>query len=54
MDFINVPTKKIPVILNTDVVIVGGGPAGVGAAIRSARNGAKTVVIEYFGSLGPC
>lgn len=35
-----------------DVVVVGGGPAGVAAAIASARNGADTVLIEKDGYLG--
>lgn len=36
----------------TDVLVVGGGPAGVCAAIAAARNGAKTLVIEKSGMLG--
>jgi hypothetical protein len=31
---------------------VGGGPAGCGAAIAAARNGAKTVLVERYGHLG--
>lgn len=37
---------------NYDVVIVGGGVSGCGAAIASARVGAKTMLIERLGSLG--
>lgn len=37
---------------NYDVVVVGGGPAGVNAAIASSRNGAKTLLVERFGFLG--
>lgn len=44
--------QEIPVLAETDVVVVGGGPAGIGAALSSARNGAKTVLIERFGCLG--
>lgn len=52
MDYIKETEKKTPVIMETDVVIVGGGPAGVGAAIRAARSGFETVIIERFGSMG--
>ena len=38
--------------LNYDVVVIGGGPAGVCAATASARNGAKTLLVERFGYLG--
>ncbi len=35
-----------------DVIIVGGGPSGVGAAITSGRRGLKTLLIEKSGCLG--
>ena len=38
--------------MNYDVVVVGRGPAGVGAALASVRNGAKTILIEKNGVLG--
>ena len=35
-----------------DVLVVGGGPAGIGAAVCSARHGAKTILAERSGYLG--
>lgn len=49
---ISVPSREIPVAGNYDVVIAGGGPAGVCAAISAARNGAKTLLIERYNHLG--
>ncbi|HUV94428.1 MAG TPA: FAD-dependent oxidoreductase, partial [Anaerolineae bacterium] len=46
------PERDIPVARDVDVVVVGGGPAGLAAAIASARNGASTVLLEQFGYLG--
>lgn len=52
MRTINEPAREIPVIREVDVVIAGGGPAGVTAAIAAARNGAKTLLVERYGYLG--
>src|SRR5271157_6519360 len=52
MDKIIEPQKEVEVLRDVDVVVVGGGPAGIGAALAAGRNGAKTVLIEQFGSLG--
>ena len=46
------PAKEIDVAGKYDVIIVGGGPAGLAAAIASGRNGAKTLLMEQFGYLG--
>ena len=37
---------------NYDVVVAGGGPAGIVAAIAAARNSAKTLLVERYGFLG--
>lgn len=47
-----IPEIEIPVAKEADVVIVGGGPSGFGAAMCAARNGAETLLIERFGIPG--
>ena len=37
---------------NYDVVVIGGGPAGMGAAIESSKTGARTLLIERDNRLG--
>lgn len=44
--------KQITVLAEADVVVIGGGTAGVFAAVAAADEGAKTVLIEQFGALG--
>ena len=44
--------KEIPLIRECDVAILGGGAAGIGAAIAAAEEGCDTVLIERFGFLG--
>lgn len=44
--------RDIPVALKTDVLVVGGGPAGIAAAVTAARNGIETVLVERYPYLG--
>lgn len=44
--------RDIPVVGNYDVVVCGGGPGGIMAALAAARGGAKTCLIERYGFLG--
>jgi len=39
-------------VLDADVVVVGGGPAGINAALAAGRQGARTVLVERYGFLG--
>ena len=46
------PARQTQVCRDTEVLVVGGGPAGVAAAIAAARNGADTTLIERYNHLG--
>lgn len=46
------PAQTLSVLEECDVLVIGGGPAGISAAIGSARVGKKTIVVERYGCLG--
>jgi hypothetical protein len=46
------PAGHARVAAQADVVVVGGGPAGIAAAIAAARNGAKVTLLERYNHLG--
>lgn len=52
MNYIQEPSKQIPIAGEYDVVVAGGGIAGIAAALASARQGAKTLLIEKQYALG--
>lgn len=44
--------RRLPVVNETDILVVGAGPGGMSAAIMAARNGAKVTVAEQYGCAG--
>lgn len=50
--YIVVPQRKVPVLTEADVVVCGGGTAGVSAACCAARHGAEVVLLERWPSVG--
>ena len=46
------PARQIPVYGEYDVAVLGGGPAGIAAAVAAARAGQRTLLIERYGFLG--
>ena len=52
--FVVEPVQKREIMAEVDVLVLGGGPAGVGAAIAAARKGANVLLVERFAFLGGC
>jgi hypothetical protein len=46
------PARQTPVHGEYDVVVLGGGPAGMAAAVAAARSGRSTLLVERYGFLG--
>ncbi|MCC6001730.1 MAG: FAD-dependent oxidoreductase [Pararhodobacter sp.] len=51
-DSMTEPARQIPVRGAWDVVVLGGGPAGLAAAGAAARGGARTLLVERYGFAG--
>lgn len=49
---LTLPARTATHAAQTDVLVVGGGPSGIGAAIGAARAGADVVLVERYGFLG--
>lgn len=52
MHTIQEAARSVPVIDEAEVVVVGGGSAGVSAAVSAARAGADVLLVERYGHLG--
>ena len=48
---VNLPTE-LPLKHTADIIVVGGGPGGIGAAVSAARGGADVLLVEHYGFLG--
>lgn len=46
------PARTLPVYGEFDVVVIGGGPAGLAACVSAAKHGARTLLVERYGFLG--
>lgn len=46
------PAREVPLAADVDVLVVGAGPAGFGAAVAAGRQGARTMLIEQSGMVG--
>ncbi len=47
--FISEPARQTPIKAETEVLVIGGGSAGVSAAVAAARNGAEVILVERLG-----
>src|SRR4051812_11430662 len=52
MAFVEEPPRRTPVIAEAEVVVLGGGPAGIAAATAAAQAGVRTLLLERYGFLG--
>ncbi|MBI4977697.1 MAG: FAD-dependent oxidoreductase [Spirochaetes bacterium] len=52
MNTISLKPKDVPLVRNVDVLVVGGGYAGFGAALAAAKTGASTLLVEQMSGLG--
>ena len=46
------PARQTPILAEVDVLVAGGGMAGIGAAVAAARGGARVLLLERLAFLG--
>lgn len=49
---ITLPSRTAQVIAESDILVVGGGPAGIGAALAASDAGMEVILVERYGFLG--
>lgn len=49
---INIPSRKVPVLSMSDVLVCGGGCAGIAASISAARHGFQVTLVERWPTIG--
>ena len=52
LNILTEPARTLPVYGEFDVVVIGGGPAGLAASVSAAKRGARTLLVERYGFLG--
>ena len=52
MKHVEEQARSVPVLAETEVLVVGGGPGGLAAAIAAAREGARTILLDRYGCFG--
>lgn len=52
MEQVVIKERALDIFMQTQVLVIGGGPAGIGAAVSAARSGKKVILLERRGFLG--
>lgn len=52
IDSLLLPPTKVPILTSPDLCVVGGGAAGISAAVAASRLGLSTVLVERYGFCG--
>jgi len=50
--YVSLSTDRVPIVADVDVAVIGGGSAGLAAAVAAARSGAETLLVERFSYVG--